>query len=61
FLQKLKYLDLSGCRWLKQIPDLSEAANLEILKVVCCKELNDFPSYLTCHKSLVELSLRGCS
>ncbi|RYR44710.1 hypothetical protein Ahy_A08g040995 [Arachis hypogaea] len=33
FLQKLKYLYLSKCPRLKQIPDLSEAPNLEILHV----------------------------
>ncbi|XP_057730929.1 disease resistance protein RPV1-like [Arachis stenosperma] len=61
FLKKLKYLYLSGCPRLKQIPDLSEAPNLEILNAECCDELNDFPPYLTGHKSLVELILRGCS
>ncbi|RYQ94292.1 hypothetical protein Ahy_B08g089182 isoform A [Arachis hypogaea] len=61
FLKKLKYLYLSDCFRLKRIPDLSEAPNLEILDVQFCKELNDFPSYLTRHKSLVKLILYGCS
>ncbi|XLT70923.1 hypothetical protein HN873_027362 [Arachis hypogaea] len=61
FLEKLKYLYLSYCHRLKQIPDFSEAPNLEILHVEWCGELNDFPSYLTCHKSLVKLILFCCS
>ncbi|MED6151058.1 hypothetical protein PIB30_078658 [Stylosanthes scabra] len=61
FMEKLKYLNLSSCPLLKQLPDLSEAPNLEILNVECCYQLNDFPSYITCHKSLVELILWKCS
>ncbi|QHN98049.1 hypothetical protein HN51_045842 [Arachis hypogaea] len=61
FLEKLKYLYLKCLYRLKQIPDLSEAPNLEILDVQCCDELNDFPSYLTRHKSLVKLILYRCS
>ncbi|XP_020965776.1 TMV resistance protein N isoform X3 [Arachis ipaensis] len=61
FLEKLKYLSLKYLYRLKQIPDLSEAPNLEILDVEDCYELGDFPSYLTLHKSLVKLSLRNSS
>ncbi|MED6144821.1 hypothetical protein PIB30_019065 [Stylosanthes scabra] len=61
FMEKLKYLNLSSCPMLKQLPDLSEAPNLEILNVECCYELNDFPSYLTHHKGVVELILWKCS
>ncbi|MED6111314.1 hypothetical protein PIB30_051306 [Stylosanthes scabra] len=61
FLEKLKYVMLNYCSRLKQIPDLSEAPNLEELYLDCCVELNNFPSYLTRHKSLVKLSLGDCS
>ncbi|MED6144820.1 hypothetical protein PIB30_019064 [Stylosanthes scabra] len=60
-MKKLKSLNLWDCRRLKQVPDLSEAPNLEILNLGCCAELNDFPSYLTHHKSLVKLTLWKCS
>ncbi|MED6144814.1 hypothetical protein PIB30_019058 [Stylosanthes scabra] len=60
-LEKLKHLNLYGCVQLKQIPDLSEAPNLEILNLGLCVELNDFPSYLTRHKSLVKVNLGPCS
>ncbi|MED6111319.1 hypothetical protein PIB30_051311 [Stylosanthes scabra] len=61
FLEKLKYLRLRNCSRLKQIPDISEAPNLEILDVEGCCELDDFPSDLTLHNSLVELVLMPCS
>ncbi|MED6144810.1 hypothetical protein PIB30_019054 [Stylosanthes scabra] len=60
FMEKLKYLNLFHCLQLKEIPDLSEAPNLEILTLGFCGKLNYFPSYLTRHKSLVELILFRC-
>ncbi|MED6210673.1 hypothetical protein PIB30_066402 [Stylosanthes scabra] len=61
FLEKLKFLWLGNCSRLKQFPDLSEAPKLEVLCFQGCDELNDFPSYLTRHKSLVKLILKNCS
>ncbi|MED6151055.1 hypothetical protein PIB30_078656 [Stylosanthes scabra] len=59
FLEKLKRLNLDSCSGVKQIPDLSEAPNLESL-TFSGTSLIEFPSYLTRHKSLVILNLNNC-
>ncbi|XP_052115865.1 disease resistance protein RUN1 isoform X2 [Arachis duranensis] len=59
-LEKLEYLDLSGCRQLKQTPDLSRAPNLKKLDLWGCKELDYIHRSLAHHKRLVELKLSEC-
>nr|AEL30361.1 NBS-LRR type disease resistance protein [Arachis hypogaea] len=59
-LKKLVHLNLSYCKELKEMPDLSGAPNLKTLDLDGCEELNYFHPSLAHHKSLVELNLRGC-
>ncbi|XLU99527.1 hypothetical protein S245_013867 [Arachis hypogaea] len=59
-LEKLEYLNLVGCKQLKQTPDLSMAPNLKELDLRECEELDYIHPSLAHHKRLVELNLGYC-
>ncbi|XLR62558.1 hypothetical protein S83_013230, partial [Arachis hypogaea] len=59
-LEKLEYLNLVGCKQLKQTPDLSMAPNLKELDLRECEELDYIHPSLAHHKRLVELNLGCC-
>lgn len=54
-------MDLSGCENLKDIPNLSEATNLEILELNDCKSLVCLPSSIRNLNKLEVLSMSGCT
>ncbi|KAG2325159.1 hypothetical protein Bca4012_039651 [Brassica carinata] len=59
-LVNLKKIDLSYSFKLKEIPNLLEASNLEIMRLVFCKSLVELPtSILNLHK-LKKLIMKGC-
>ncbi|KAL0842938.1 hypothetical protein Bca101_016183 [Brassica carinata] len=58
-LQRLKWMDLSNSLNLKELPDLSFATNLEILKLSNCSSLTKLPSLPG--NSLEELDMGGCT
>ncbi|MED6146305.1 hypothetical protein PIB30_033304 [Stylosanthes scabra] len=60
FLEKLKYLDLSNSRNLKQTPDFSGVPNLETLNLQGCDSLTEVHESLIHHKNLVHLNLSYC-
>ncbi|XLR20536.1 uncharacterized protein [Arachis hypogaea] len=60
-LEKLEHLDLSWCKQLKQMPDLSGAPNLKTLNLSGCEELDYIHPSLAHHKRLVELDLSRCN
>lgn len=54
-------MDMSGCKNLTQIPDLSEATNLESLTLNNCKSLVMLPSTIGNLQKLIELKMKGCT
>ncbi|XP_010449699.1 PREDICTED: protein SUPPRESSOR OF npr1-1, CONSTITUTIVE 1 isoform X2 [Camelina sativa] len=54
-------MNLSSCKTLKEIPDLSKATNLESLELNNCKSLVKFPSSIQKLQNLVELKMKGCT
>ncbi|KFK22504.1 hypothetical protein AALP_AAs75065U000300 [Arabis alpina] len=60
-LQSLKVMNIAGSRHLKEIPDLSNATNLEILNLCYCTSLVTLHSSIRYLKNLRELSMEGCS
>ncbi|KAK3170492.1 hypothetical protein Dsin_032663 [Dipteronia sinensis] len=56
FLGKLKRIDLSECRQLTEVPDLSQATNLESMVLNCCSSLTKFPKISS---NVKELYLNG--
>ncbi|CAA0384446.1 unnamed protein product [Arabidopsis thaliana] len=60
-LRNLKWMDLSFCRDLKELPKLSTATNLEELKLRNCSSLVELPSSIEKLTSLQILDLHSCS
>ncbi|MED6161928.1 hypothetical protein PIB30_065496 [Stylosanthes scabra] len=60
FLDNLENLDLSWCRFLEQMPDISGVPNLKRLNLEGCRKLKYIHPSFADHKSLVELNLKGC-
>ncbi|GMN20621.1 hypothetical protein TIFTF001_048777, partial [Ficus carica] len=60
-LDKLKSINLSGSKYLTQVPDLSQAPNIEIVNCNSCVLLTEVPSYVRHLNKLKDLSLRGCT
>ncbi|CAN7136437.1 unnamed protein product [Brassica rapa subsp. narinosa] len=59
-LPNLKTLNLDNSYWLKEIPNLSEATNLETVSFTYCTNLVELPSSIRNLHKLVELNMRGC-
>ncbi|CAA0384486.1 unnamed protein product [Arabidopsis thaliana] len=60
-LRNLKWMNLICSTYLKEIPDLSTATNLEELKLIDCSSLVGLPSSIEKLTSLQRLDLQGCS
>ncbi|XP_024934597.3 disease resistance-like protein DSC1 [Ziziphus jujuba] len=60
-LEKLKVIDLSHSKLLTQIPNLSQASNLEIINLEGCTSLIQVPSYFKNLHNLQCLRLTDCS
>ncbi|QHO08750.1 TMV resistance protein N [Arachis hypogaea] len=60
FFEKLKYLDLSSSRNLKQTPDISGVPILETFDLQGCDSLTEVHISLVHHKNLVHLNLSYC-
>ncbi|XP_039166868.1 disease resistance protein RML1B-like [Eucalyptus grandis] len=58
--EQLKVLDLTYCRCLNIIPDLSAFENLEILILEGCNKLEQIPHSIGKAKGLIFLNLQGC-
>ncbi|XP_010540166.1 PREDICTED: protein SUPPRESSOR OF npr1-1, CONSTITUTIVE 1-like [Tarenaya hassleriana] len=59
-LENLRRMNLTNCRSLAEIPDLSKATNLESLKLSNCESLAELPYSLGHLNKLEELKLRNC-
>ncbi|CAN1147612.1 Disease resistance protein RUN1 [Linum perenne] len=59
-LGNLRLIDLEGSENLKQIPDLSEAENLETVVLDGCERLVEIPCYFQYHMKLSGLHLKKC-
>jgi len=60
-LRNLKWMDLSYSSYLKELPNLSTATNLEELKLRNCSSLVELPSSIEKLTSLQILDLENCS
>ncbi|XP_020882189.1 disease resistance protein TAO1 isoform X4 [Arabidopsis lyrata subsp. lyrata] len=60
-IRNLKWMDLSFCVNLKELPDFSTATNLQELRLVDCLSLVELPSSIGNVTNLLELDLIGCS
>nr|AXU93611.1 RPP4/RPP5-like protein [Arabidopsis thaliana] len=59
-LGSLKQMNLSGSKYLKEIPDLSLAINLERLDLAGCESLVTLPSSIQNATKLIYLNIRDC-
>lgn len=59
-LASLKKVNLNFSYKLKELPDLSKAANLEMLTLIQCTSLVDFPSFILDLQKLETLRVWGC-
>ncbi|XP_034197197.1 protein VARIATION IN COMPOUND TRIGGERED ROOT growth response-like [Prunus dulcis] len=59
-MPKLKSLNLSGCQFLKKIPDLSGIPNIKWLNLSNCTSLVEVDDSVGLLDKLVELNLDGC-
>ncbi|WVZ19581.1 hypothetical protein V8G54_006903 [Vigna mungo] len=59
-LVNLKQLDLTDSYSLKELPDLSKATNIEVLRLVCCVRLTRLPSSFASNTQLLHLNVTGC-
>ncbi|KAF3588666.1 hypothetical protein F2Q69_00032430, partial [Brassica cretica] len=57
----LKLMELSNSDYLKELPDLSNATNLKVLRALWCPSLSEISSSIGKCTSLQELHLAGCS
>ncbi|CAI0540611.1 unnamed protein product [Linum tenue] len=60
-LVNLVWLDLSYCKNLVAVPDLSRCPNLEHLYLQGCKSLSELPSHVQDMDRLIALDLRDCT
>ncbi|XP_024004562.1 disease resistance protein TAO1 isoform X14 [Eutrema salsugineum] len=60
-IKNLKWMDLSRSSNLKELPDLSTATNLRVLKLQNCSGLVKLPSSIGNATKLLKLDLSGCS
>ncbi|CAL9241988.1 unnamed protein product [Arabidopsis halleri] len=60
-IRNLKWMDLSSCVNLKELPDFSTATNLQELRLIDCLSLVELPSSIGNVTNLLELNLIGCS
>ncbi|CAN1228220.1 Putative disease resistance protein At4g11170 [Linum perenne] len=59
-LENLRWVDFTGCINLRQVPDLSKAHNLEVLKLKGCIRLVELPLQIQDLDKLMMLDLRFC-
>ncbi|XP_019083712.1 PREDICTED: disease resistance protein RML1B-like isoform X2 [Camelina sativa] len=60
-LTNLKKINLTASRNLKELPDLSEAINLEVLSLLCCESLVEIPSSCLHLHKLQKLLMNSCT
>ncbi|ANM69004.1 target of AVRB operation1 [Arabidopsis thaliana] len=60
-IRNLKWMDLSFCVNLKELPDFSTATNLQELRLINCLSLVELPSSIGNATNLLELDLIDCS
>ncbi|KAG7588897.1 Winged helix DNA-binding domain superfamily [Arabidopsis suecica] len=60
-LQCLKYMDLEDSKTLKEIPDLSNATNLQSLTLDGCSSLEELPSSIGNLNKLTHLKMKNCT
>ncbi|PON82275.1 Leucine-rich repeat [Trema orientale] len=60
-LEKLKVIDLSFSSQLIEIPNLSQAPNIESVTLRLCERLREVPSYFHDLEKLTSLDLEDCS
>ncbi|XP_068328929.1 disease resistance protein RPV1-like [Pyrus communis] len=58
--EKLKFINLSCCRYLKETPDFTNVPNLERLILQSCVSLVEVPPSISTLTKLVLLNLNGC-
>ncbi|KAB2596584.1 protein suppressor of npr1-1 [Pyrus ussuriensis x Pyrus communis] len=59
-LEKLKFINLSYCQYLKETPDFTKMPNLEKLILQSCIRLVEVHPSIWTHTNLVLLNLKGC-
>ncbi|KAB2598577.1 protein suppressor of npr1-1 [Pyrus ussuriensis x Pyrus communis] len=59
-LEKLKFINLSHCRYLKKTPDFTKATSLEELNLQGCTSLSEVDLSISALKNLAILNLRYC-
>ncbi|XP_010418224.1 PREDICTED: disease resistance protein RML1B-like isoform X2 [Camelina sativa] len=60
-LPNLKRVDLRGSYYLKELPDLSKATNLETLELDYCEDLVELPSSVSNLHKLKKLGMESCT
>ncbi|KAI4328631.1 hypothetical protein L6164_020967 [Bauhinia variegata] len=60
-LGNLKLINLSGCEFLKELPDMSKASKLEKVYLFFCTSLRHVHSSILSNHNLVELYLANCT
>ena len=60
-IENLKAIDLSYSKQLIQVPDLSQAPNIETVTLSYCVCLREVPLYFGGLEKLTSLNLKGCS
>ncbi|KAB2598623.1 TMV resistance protein N-like [Pyrus ussuriensis x Pyrus communis] len=59
-LEKLKFINLSHCQYLKKTPDFTKATSLEELNLEGCTSLSEVDLSISALKNLAILNLRDC-
>ncbi|XP_050156681.1 disease resistance protein RPV1-like [Malus sylvestris] len=59
-LEKLKFINLSSCQYLKETPDFTKMPNLKNLILRSCIRLVEVHPSISTHANLVLLNLSGC-
>ncbi|KAB2596586.1 protein suppressor of npr1-1 [Pyrus ussuriensis x Pyrus communis] len=60
-LERLKFINLSYCQYLKETPDFTKMPNLEKLILQSCIRLVEVHPSIWTHTNLVLLNLKGCT